>query len=106
MHVERAFTRVEERQFLLNLADSEHGALHYSLDVISFLRVDHLVVTVLKLAVDVHILDVKTGQVLKGFFFRPLGVVLVHFVSVWVDFIGHTFYFDLFLKVVHGLTEL
>jgi hypothetical protein len=106
MHVERAFTRVKNCQFLLNLADSKHGALHYSLDVISLLRVDHLVVTVLKLPVDVYILNIEAGQMLKGFFFRPILVVLVHFVSVWVDFIGHTLYFDLFLKVIHGLTEL
>jgi len=47
MHVERPIPRVVFRQHVFDFANSKHGALHHSLDVISLLRMDHLVVTVL-----------------------------------------------------------
>jgi len=46
MDVQRASTRVMLGQHVLDFADSEHSALYYSFDVVSLLRMDHLVVTV------------------------------------------------------------
>ena len=71
MHVKRPITRVELNQHILDLADTQHGALYDLLDVQALLRMYHLIVTVFKLAVDIDVLDVEAGQVLENLVFAP-----------------------------------
>ena len=83
MHVKRPITRVELNKHVLDLADTQHGALYDLLDVQALLRMHHLIVTVFKFAVDIDVLDVETGQVLEHLVFTP-GLVDVGPVSVRV----------------------
>lgn len=61
MYVERPCARVVFHQLTLEFAYAEHRGLEYLLDIVTFLRVHHLVVTVLEFAIDVYVLDVETS---------------------------------------------
>ena len=65
----------------------------------------HLVITVFEFAVDVHILDVEAGEVLKDFVFAP-GIINIGPISVRVHIGRDILDFDLFLKVIHRFAEL
>ena len=58
MDINRSLSQVIKDQVFLQLTDPANRALQYLLDEDSFLRVDNLVETRLKLAVDLDILNV------------------------------------------------
>jgi hypothetical protein len=92
-------------QLTLNLTNSEHGAFKNLLDITALLRLYHLVIALLKLSVDVDVLDVKAGQVLEDFIFGP-GKLNVRLSSSFINLSGHLFDLLLLLKIVHGVLPL
>jgi hypothetical protein len=85
----------------LDFTDSEHGAFNDSFDVCAFLGVNHLVVTVFKLPIDVDILDVETRMVLKPLCITGPSVCVRPPISVEVG--GDMLHLHLLLEVIHRL---
>jgi hypothetical protein len=103
MHVDTRWSGVEEDKVLLHLANSKDRALERFLDEYALLWVDHLVVTLLQLAVDVNILDVQPSQMLENLISWPSLDVLD---SLLVLLCWHLFDLALLLQVIHGISEL
>ena len=103
MHVDGALSGVGSHQLPLELTNSANGALQSLLDEDSLLWVDHLIVTLLQLPVDVDVLDIQASQMLEGLILGP-GLHLLHAVFVLLDW--HVLHFDLLLQVVHGILQL
>lgn len=71
MDVDALGSVVENDHVLLHLANSDDRGLEDFLDELAFLRVDDLVVTLLKLAIDVDVLDVQARVMLEDFVVGP-----------------------------------
>jgi hypothetical protein len=76
MNVETLGSRVIQTQVFFHFANSANGALQDTLDKDTLLRVDHLVVATLELAVDVDVFDVQACEVLENFIVWPVFNVL------------------------------
>ena len=92
MNVNGALPGIEKNHVFLHFANSANGALKRLFNENSLLRVDHLVVTLLQLPVNVNVLDVKHCVVLEYFIVWPS---LDERHSLFVLFLWHIFYFDL-----------
>ena len=78
VNVERAWPWVEDDQVFLKLAYTANSGFKDFLNEDSLLRVYHLVVALLKLSVDVNVLNVETGKVLEDFVIHPSLDILNH----------------------------
>ena len=78
MHIDGSLTEVEINQALLELANTADGALENLLDEDTLLWVHDLIVTLLKLAIDLDVLDVQDSVVGKLFFKSPIFDILQH----------------------------
>ena len=104
MHVDRLWSGgIESDHVLLDIADSGDGALKNLLDELPLLRLHDLVVAVLQLSVDLYILYVQGRQVLEDLIRRPVGDVGLTFLIL---FSGQMLDLYLFLKIVHGISQL
>ena len=110
MNVKTLGSRVVQTQVFLHLADSANGTLKNAFDENTLLRVYHLVVTGLQLAVYVDVLDVQAGQVLENFVIGPVFYVLkasVIRISLNLNFAGESDlpvsrYLPLAFRLVHA----
>jgi hypothetical protein len=58
MYINRSRSIIEENQILLELTDSENGALEHFLDENALLGMDHLVIALFQFTVDVDVFNV------------------------------------------------
>ena len=71
MDVDTVWSGVVSNKILLKLADSTNCALENFLDKDSLLRMDHLIIALLELSVDLNILDVQASQMMENIIVRP-----------------------------------
>lgn len=101
MDVDGASTEVVEDEVLLDLANAANSALEHFLDKDALLWVHNLIVTLLKLAIDLDILDVEDGVVAEPFLEAPKLTIL----DTMLIFVrGGMLHLDLLLQVVHCIT--
>lgn len=104
MNIDRSRSWVKCNKFFLDLTDSNNGRFKNRLDTRSLLRMDHLIVTLFQLLIDVNILDVETSIMLEPLLNRP---TLTDFdICLWHLLSRNVFNLHLLLDVIHSVRPL
>ena len=103
MNVDGARPEVIVHQELFKLANAANCALQHFLDKNALLWMHNLIITFLELAIDLNVFDVKDGVVVEALFETPRITILN---TMIILFSRCLLTFDLFLQVIHGVTQL
>jgi len=85
---------VEIDHVLLDVADTRDSTLQDPLDEYTFLRLHNLIVTLLKLPVDLDVLNIQGSEILENFIWLPISDVGL---TLLIELFGQVFYLDLLL---------
>ena len=103
MHVNGFLTWVKLGNFVFELADSANGALKSLLYEYSLLGVHTLIVALFQFAVNINVFDIKNGQILEDFIFRP---VHENGLSSLIQLSRIMLSLHLFLQLMHRFLQL
>ena len=103
MDVDGARPEVIVHQELFKLANATNRALQYFLDKNALLWVHDLIIALFKLPIDLYVFDVENSVVVEALFQSPRITILD---AMFILFSWCLLAFDLFLQVIHRVTQL
>ena len=103
MDVDGARPEVIVYQELFKLANAANRTLQYFLDKNALLWMHNLIIALFKLPIDLNVFDVENGVMVEALFQSPRITILD---AMFILFSWCLLTFDLFLQVIHGVTQL
>ena len=103
MDVDGARPEVIVHQELFKLANATNRALQYFLDKNALLWMHNLIIALFELPIDLYVFDVENSVVVEALFQSPRITILN---AMFILFSWCLLTFDLFLKVIHCITQL